>query len=298
MEHNQSDSILWRLFLPAFVIGSSLLAASAAVYKWMDFGTLITILVLLPIPMYLLLERLMPKRKDWLLNWHDFAEDAFWVLATAFIWIPLYDGNYKTPISNIFKSIREQSSFPFTLQADSIIGLLVAALIGIVMIEFISYWLHRLQHRFIFFWRIHATHHHINKMSVGRTDRTHPLEFLGLYLGSAITLAFFGASAQVVGVVVVIRTAIAYSAHANLPMKSGVFGWFFNTPEWHQLHHSCNYAESNTNYGCTLIIWDRIFGTFSGKTGIEKVGNGTGDKLSLISQLTLPFRSNSAIRKL
>jgi sterol desaturase/sphingolipid hydroxylase (fatty acid hydroxylase superfamily) len=81
-------------------------------------------------------------------------------------------------------------------------------------------------------------------------------------------------------------------------MKAGLFGFFFNTPEWHQLHHSCNYDESNTNYGCTVILWDRIFGTFSGKTSIEQVGNGTGEKLSLLTQLTIPFRSNKVLRKL
>ena len=83
--------------------------------------------------------------------------------------------------------------------------------------------------------------------------------------------------------------------HANLPLRPGLFGWFFNTPEWHQLHHSLNYDESNTNYGCTLIIWDRIFGTYSGKSTIERVGNGTGRRLSFWTQYTLPFRSNKNI---
>jgi len=56
--------------------------------------------------------------------------------------------------------------------------------------------------------------------------------------------------------------------------------------------------RGNTNYGCSIIIWDRIFGTFSGKTEIERVGNGTGKKLSLWTQLALPFYSNERIRRL
>jgi sterol desaturase/sphingolipid hydroxylase (fatty acid hydroxylase superfamily) len=264
----------------------------------MDQELLVSILIVLPIPLYLVVERFIPRRRDWLLNWRDLAEDAFWVLATYFIWSPIYDKSYDTPISNLFAALRDSSGFPYRLEGDTIIGLLTAAMVGIFAIEFIAYWLHRMQHRFMFFWRIHATHHHITKMSVARADRTHPLEFLGLNLGAAVALAFLGASPEVVGVVLVFRLTTAYTNHCNLPLTSGIFGWLFNTAELHQLHHSCVYAESNTNYGCTVILWDRIFGTYSGKSGIERVGNGTGEQLSLLTQLTIPFRSNEVLRKL
>jgi sterol desaturase/sphingolipid hydroxylase (fatty acid hydroxylase superfamily) len=135
-------------------------------------------------------------------------------------------------------------------------------------------------------------------MSVARAERTHPLEFLGLNLGAAVALAFLGASAEVVAVVVVFRLNTAHLCHSNLPLVSGAWGWLFNTPEWHQLHHSCIYKESNTNFGCTVIIWDRLFGTFSGKSHIEQVGNGSGEKLSIVTQLLIPFKSDKALREL
>jgi sterol desaturase/sphingolipid hydroxylase (fatty acid hydroxylase superfamily) len=298
MDKENSNKVFWTLFQPVFVFGCTFLAASAAIYEWMDFGTLVSILVFFPIPFYLILERFLHKRNDWLLNWSDLAEDVFWVAATYLIWVPIYDKHYETPISELFQSLSNQSGLQLNLESNTMLGLFGFALIATFAKEFIGYWLHRIQHRFMFFWRIHATHHHITKMSVARADRTHPLEFLGLNLGSAIVLGFFGASGEVVGVYLVLVLSIAYSCHSNLPMKSGLFGYFFNTPEWHQVHHSCNYAESNTNYGCTMIIWDRIFGIFCGKTSIEKIGNGTGTKLSLLTQLTIPFRSNKALRKL
>lgn len=289
---------LWSLPQPIVVFGGAILAASAAANQWTDPEILVGILMFAPIPLLLLAERLLPKRRDWLLNGKDLAEDSFWVLATYLIWGPIYDTAYDTPISNLFAALRDAVNFPFALEAETTFGLLIAALIGIFATEFIAYWLHRLQHRFMFLWRIHATHHHITKMSVARAERTHPLEFLGLNLGSAVALAFLGASAEVVGVVIVFRLTAAHFNHSNLPLVSGVFGWLFNTAEWHQLHHSCNYAESNTNYGCTVILWDRVFGTFSGKDHIERVGNGTGNQLPLLTQLIMPFRSNQYLRDL
>jgi sterol desaturase/sphingolipid hydroxylase (fatty acid hydroxylase superfamily) len=298
MEQRSPLFSFWSLPQPVFVFGCTILAASAVTTQWMEQELLVSILIVLPIPLYLVVERFMPRRRDWLLNWRDLAEDAFWVLATYFIWVPIYDKTYDTPISNLFAALRETSGFPYRLEGDTILGLLTAAMAGIFAIEFIGYWLHRIQHRFMFFWRIHATHHHITKMSVARADRTHPLEFLGLNLGAAVALAFLGASPEVVGVVLVFRLTTAYTNHCNLPLTSGIFGWLFNTAELHQLHHSCVYAESNTNYGCTVILWDRIFGTYSGKSAIERVGNGTGEQLSLLTQLTIPFRSNEVLRKL
>ena len=296
---NTSDILSpWSLPQPVILLGFSLLVANAAITGWIDLPVLVSVLLFVPIPLLLLAERLIPKRKDWLLDWQDLTEDLFWLACSFLIWGPIYDDAYDTPISNLFALLRDSSGFPFRLEADTTGGLLVAAFIAIFVAEFIGYWAHRVQHRFMFLWRIHATHHHITKMSVARAERTHPLEFLGLNLGSAVALAFLGASAEVVAVVVVFRLNTAHLCHSNLPLVSGAFGWLFNTPEWHQLHHSCIYKESNTNFGCTVIIWDRVFGTFSKKNHIERIGNGTGEKLSIVTQLLIPFKSDQALKEL
>lgn len=289
---------LWSLPQPAVAFGYMLLVASAITTDWMDADLLTSMLLLSPIPLLLFAEWLIPKRKDWSLDWMDLAEDAFWVLATYLIWLPLYADYYESPISHAFEWLRDASSFPLALQAETVPGLFLAAMIGIFASEFIYYWIHRLQHRTMFFWRMHATHHHITKMSVARADRTHPLEFLGLTLGSAVALAFLGASDDVIALCLVFRVAVAYMNHSNLPMTPGVFGLVFNTPTWHQTHHSLDYEESNSNFGCIVILWDRLFGTFLENHDVEKLGNGTGAPLSIYMQLTLPFRRDETLKSL
>ncbi len=291
-------NFLWSLPQPLYVVGSALLVATAITWQWMDADLLVTLIITSSIPLVFLAERLAPMRQDWVLNWSDIGEDVFWVLSGLFIWLPLYDEYYDTPISDAITALRETLGLPFTLAPTSTLGLLFTAFIALIAAEFIGYWAHRIQHRYKFFWRIHATHHHITKMSAARADRTHPLEFLALNLGGAVMLALLGASPDVAAIFVTVLVTCTRVTHANLPLKPGIMGWFFNTPQYHQLHHSCNYDESNTNYGCVIIVWDRLFGTFSDKDHIEKLGNGTGQPLSILTQLSIPFRSDETIRRL
>jgi sterol desaturase/sphingolipid hydroxylase (fatty acid hydroxylase superfamily) len=298
MNKTATNRFLWSLPQPIFVLSCTLITANACLNYWDNPWTLVSLFIWLPIPLLLILERIMPKRKDWSLNWRDVAEDSFWVLATFLFWVPLYSRYYDSPISNVFYSIRESLGFTFSLEANSMAGLLAMAFLGTLVVEFIGYWAHRVQHRFLFLWRMHATHHHISKMSVARTDRTHPLEFIGLNLGAAVALSFLGASSDVIAVIIVFKMTTVHINHCNLPLTSGAFGWIFSTAEWHQVHHSLNYSESNTNYGCVVIIWDRIFGTFSNKTDVKTIGNGSGKTLSLWAQLMLPLYSNDKLKKL
>ena len=42
-----------------------------------------------------------------------------------------------------------------------------------------------------------------------------------------------------------------------------VFNFFFNCPKHHQVHHGRNPYCVDKNYAGTLIIWDRMYGTFA-----------------------------------
>ena len=49
--------------------------------------------------------------------------------------------------------------------------------------------------------------------------------------------------------------------HGNLKTRIGFLNWIFSMAELHRWHHSVLGAESNHNYGQTIILWDIIFGT-------------------------------------
>ena len=281
---------LWMLPQPILVLGSMALVASAITTGWMNPDLLATIAIVLPLPLILLAERLWTKREDWLLSHEEMGEDVFWLAFAAFVWVPIFSDFYETPISVAFDALRALSPLPFTIAPETFLGLILGAVLAKSASAFIYYWLHRVSHESLFWWRIHATHHHITKMGAMRGDRTHPLEWFALMLGGAVALAFLGASDDVIAVAAAFSFTNGYLNHSNLPLKSmPVYDWVFATAQQHHTHHSLDMDQSNSNYGCQIILWDRVFGTYCGDEQVDRIGAGTGEKLSIPTQLLLAF---------
>lgn len=296
---------LWTLPQPLIALTAMSAVAIAITSEAMtpealggDADTLTAILLFSPLILLLGAERIWTKKKAWLLNKKDFVEDLFWIFTAAYIWLPLIGDYYRTPIKDAFEWIRDNSFIPFTLEATTIPGLILCAVFVQTTTEFIYYWIHRWSHQYTLLWRTHATHHHITKMSAMRSDRTHPTEFLALSISTPVILALFGATSEVVAVSAALGFCNGWITHSNLPMRSGVWNWMFTSPEHHQLHHSQNFDDSNTNFGCGVIIWDRIFGTFSDSSYIERCGSGTGRQLSLYEQYVLAFYPSKKLTRL
>ena len=275
------------------------LVALAITTEWMNADLFTTIMIVLPLPLVLVAERIWKKREDWTLEPGEFLEDAGWLAAGAFVWVPIYSDYYETPISRGFEFIRDQSALSVAMQPESTLGLLGCAVLVLVLSEFIYYWLHRVQHESFFWWRIHATHHHITKMSAARGDRTHPLEWATLMLSRPIVLALLGASGDVVAVVTAFGFWQGYLNHSNLPLRTNrLFALVFSTAQMHHLHHALDMDSSNKNYGCSIIVWDRLFGTFSDRDIEGPLGAGTGAPLSVPTQLALAFYPSEKLKSL
>jgi sterol desaturase/sphingolipid hydroxylase (fatty acid hydroxylase superfamily) len=292
-------SWLWMLPQPFLVLGSMVAIATMITQRWMNPDLFTTLMILLPIPLLIVAERVWTKREDWLLTPKEFAEDAFWLGFAALLWIPLYDDFYSTPLSEAFAWLRDRSPFDLTLAPTTVGGLLGAVLLVKLVESFIYYWCHRIQHESLFFWRMHATHHHITKMGCLRGDRTHPLEYLTLALGTPIALALFGASEDVIAVTAAFHFWNGNLNHANLPLRSlPGYDWIFATAPQHHAHHALELRQSNSNYGCNIILWDRLFGTYCGDETVGEIGAGTGKALSIREQLALAFYPNKRLTQL
>jgi sterol desaturase/sphingolipid hydroxylase (fatty acid hydroxylase superfamily) len=51
--------------------------------------------------------------------------------------------------------------------------------------------------------------------------------------------------------------------HADWLPSLGPLEWVLNTPTHHRVHHASNPEYLDCNYGGSLIVFDRLFGTFA-----------------------------------
>jgi sterol desaturase/sphingolipid hydroxylase (fatty acid hydroxylase superfamily) len=85
-------------------------------------------------------------------------------------------------------------------------------------------------------------------------------------------------------------SVISTFAHANVRSDPPRwYSFFFTTISHHSLHHSTDYEATRCNYGNSLILLDRIFGTFRAGEGLL-VGQDDRRRLTIREQALFPFR--------
>lgn len=141
-----------------------------------------------------------------------------------------------------------------------------------LLVELIYYWYHRLSHEIPALWTIHHTHHSSPWLNISTAGRLH-------WLGKFTSIIFYIPMVYIGFSPIVIVGSLGFSLvyqiflHTQMVGKLGFLeGWFFNTPSAHRVHHASNEKYIDMNYGGTLILFDRIFGTYTPE--VEKVEYG------------------------
>ncbi|GMT12840.1 hypothetical protein PFISCL1PPCAC_4137, partial [Pristionchus fissidentatus] len=77
--------------------------------------------------------------------------------------------------------------------------------------------------------------------------------------------------------------------HTEMVPRLPIIELVFNTPSAHRVHHGRNPYCIDRNYGGTLIIWDRLFGTFTDERTEEPVVYGLVTPVNSFNQFYLQF---------
>ena len=138
-----------------------------------------------------------------------------------------------------------------------------AWLILFLLDDFTYYWFHRLNHEVRLFWAGHVPHHSSVKMNFGTAlrqgvgERIHKFFFW-------LWLPLLGFDPLMVFTMMAISLIYQFWVHTELVTKlPKAFEYVFNTPSHHRVHHASNIRYLDRNHAGVLIIWDRIFRTFS-----------------------------------
>ncbi|RED17999.1 sterol desaturase family protein [Pontivivens insulae] len=125
------------------------------------------------------------------------------------------------------------------------------------------YWVHRIGHTSRWVWASHVNHHssqHYNLSTALRQTWTGELTGMMILQAPLVLIGFHPLMVFFVGAINLI-----YQFWIHTEVIDRLPRWFeavFNTPSHHRVHHARDAAYLDANYGGTLIVWDRLFGTF------------------------------------
>jgi sterol desaturase/sphingolipid hydroxylase (fatty acid hydroxylase superfamily) len=128
--------------------------------------------------------------------------------------------------------------------------------------EFFYYWMHRAGHRVRWYWASHQVHHSGNQYNLAAAFRQ---SITGKITGGFVFFApqcLLGFTPEAVAVSYGLNLVYQFWIHTDLVPKLGWLEGIFNTPSAHRVHHAANVEYLDANYGGTILLFDRLFGTY------------------------------------
>ncbi len=229
----------------------------------------------------LLLEWVAERHAGWRMNRQEFFTDLFYVVLSATVISWLSNKLAEDPLK------AAKDSLGITTEWVTHLPFLVQVAMVIFIIEFGQYWMHRLMHNWHPFWLTHAPHHHITQLNAAKGAVGNPIE---LFLISLSVVALFDFQQTALFCAFNVMGVISTFAHANVRSDPPIwYSFFFTTIRHHSLHHSTDYESTRCNYGNSLILLDRLFGTYrEGEAAV--VGQDDRKRLSIREQTLFPFQ--------
>lgn len=133
--------------------------------------------------------------------------------------------------------------------------------VGVVLFDFLVYWVHRFAHEVPFMWRFHKVHHSSAQLDWVTAFRGHPMD--GVFLAPLfVFLLAAGFDGRATGALLVAQVLIGLFLHANVRWRWRPLHRVVITPELHHWHHSDHPEAYSSNYTTFLPLWDIVFGTY------------------------------------
>ncbi len=132
-----------------------------------------------------------------------------------------------------------------------------------LLVEFVYYWHHRASHTVRWLWATHSVHHSPTRFNLTAGIRLGWTAGISGHFLFYVPLALIGFHPLAIAAVLGANLAYQFFIHSELAPRLGPLEWVLNTPTHHKVHHACNDACLDKNFGGTLIIFDRLFGTFA-----------------------------------
>jgi sterol desaturase/sphingolipid hydroxylase (fatty acid hydroxylase superfamily) len=278
--------LVFRWVQPVTLVGIVLLWAVAP-KSLVDNSWTIVVASSFTLAFIQVLEFINERHVGWRLNGREFLTDLFYVVLFMSLIDKLVTKLADEPIESAKHVLGITTAWTLHLPFVAQVALVV------FLIEFGQYWMHRAMHN-SFLWWTHAPHHHITQLNAMKGAVGNPIE---LFLVSLSVVALFDFDKGAVFCGLNVLTAVSSFAHANVRFDPPRwYAFLFTTIEAHSLHHSVTYLDTRCNYANSLILCDRLCGTFRAGESVV-VGQDERKRLSIREQFIFPFRPLLAMIK-
>ncbi|QGX97267.1 sterol desaturase family protein [Roseovarius faecimaris] len=199
--------------------------------------------------------------------------------------------------------------------SDYLIALAYMLVFFIVM-DFLGFFVHFLQHKIPILWEFHKVHHSAEVMHPVSNFREHPVDNIayittigcghGIMVGLAVLwLGYIPSMPAVFGVPVMmfLFNIFGYNLrHSHVWLRwPGVWSKILPSPAHHHVHHSCHPDHFDKNFAFMFPLWDVLFGTYTMPEDNRDVkfgvaGMKSGEMDTCVKLYVIPFKK--AFRRL
>lgn len=170
----------------------------------------------------------------------------------------------------------------------------------LLFLDFAIYFQHVISHKWKLLWRLHQIHHTDLEIDASTAVRFHPLEIMISMVYKVVCIYLIGADpvAVIAFEIILNGTATFNHSNVNIPIRIDKYlRWILITPDTHRIHHSTVQSETDSNYGFSISLWDRLFKTYVAEPHKTQTTIDIGlpqhrqqDELGFIQLLLLPFK--------
>ena len=145
--------------------------------------------------------------------------------------------------------------------------------LALVWWDLAYYWNHRLEHEVRAFWAMHVVHHSSERYNLATALRQPVAGALVVGIPQDLPVRI-GVRPSLMAISRSLNLIYQFWIHTDTVRTLGPAEEVLNTPSHHRVHHGSNRRYLDRNHGGILIVWDRLFGTFTREDPDEPVRYG------------------------
>ena len=114
----------------------------------------------------------------------------------------------------------------------------IQALLMILTVDFLRYWLHRAAHQNDTLWRLHSVHHSVEQLYWLNTARFHLIEKALQMTLDSLPFLLMAVDPTVLALYYVAYATNGFFQHCNIELRYGFLNYIVGSADTHRWHHS------------------------------------------------------------